>query len=892
MLQPVSRSPVPCLGQFFRRDEPKPQLPSKRRRDDICRLGSTSKSFTIKPYSDCPHDEPVTLKPVRVISRSQLPLNFLDTISDDKFVAIRHFTTHIDVLEHDVEPAEKESPRVLIAQHESTKMLYAVERVQSHVYSIGRLKPWLKEKEVADLWDPSAVPKISPMLPLRPRDGASMSEWWQHAAVDTEAGQQNVKRVKIAMMRPRQPSEKFCVDMSRTIHCGAESREPLPVPVDLCGTNIESVPELPTPEEHQSSLVQQYLDAVYLSKTSLAYFAKGPITRIRNVFTCPDEGAPQTNELVSFLRTMLLSPKASEKKYYEKLPALVKALPPGSLSDEDSLPASTKLKKTKKKLKLSRDGIYPQEGTFVKRWWWSEMRSGDSVGGETIDQRIKRRVGELRVRETLAQLILMLEIIALEALSTYRPPTDGSVVDATGLDPEDMQMNPKKRKKKLEDINLQLDLLLDKLCIWHATEEAGILDLDAKFPKQIESVDMRGKNGSSDRLHSFCVEVIIPFYVNRLPERALMVNKKLGGPAHQLPSKRKAMKPPVSLRKTGDSKEPEAKKSRRSLTRVATDNAGRTMSRTTPSLNRSATDSALVNGIKREGSEVPLAAIPFQRSPSKDSRRSMSQVRHLQGRQIDLAQPSAMATAKMKQKQRVEEDLQDAILALKKPNRDLAAGSYIAEIEERGLGVTAKSRKPSNPARKVIKDIQVTATPRVARRTKNVIEQTPTHRGSKSSTTATEDVLPSSSFWIPSSGARATSSVIPATAPRSATAGRGLVDDDIAETPSKAPNTKTFSSGAARRTIFATPSKKSFQASNPESTACSSIFETPVKVVGISPPSKLNFVLPAIQATPVKAISLPPKADDECSTAVPVKESAEPSIYDALGWNDDDDDIQ
>jgi hypothetical protein len=642
--------------------------------------------------------------------------------------------------------------------------------------------------------------------------------------------------------------------------------------------------QYPTAQEQLEILVRQYLDAVYTSKTSLAYFAKGPITRIRNTFTSPDESAPPTHELVGFLRSMLLSPKASDKKYYEKLPTVIKAIPVGLVSDEEE---PGKAKKSKKKTKLSRDGVYPSEDAFIKKWWRSEMPSADSAGQETIETRIRRRIGDLRVRETLAQMILMLEIVALESLATYKPPSgdEPSVGDSQMQD--DSQNKPKKRKKKLDDITLQLDLLLDKLSIWHATEEAGILDFDIKAAKQQDNVDGTGKDGASDRLHGFCVEVIIPFYMSRLPEQALTINKKLGGPAIAS-SKRKAMRPPLTS-KESDSKEPEKKKSRRSLARVATDTTGKTGERKTLSLARSATDTALLRqqSIKREGSEVPLSAIPFQRSPSR-ARQSMSQLRHLQGREMDLTTTSAAAAAKLKHKARVEDDLKEAIATLKKPNRDLAAASYMADIEKRGLISANRSRKPANPVRRVVKDVQVTATPRAGRRTKDMVEQTPVHYHQDPFVrpTATEPA-PLSDICISSPGVRHPTSVIPGTIQRSATV-RELAHSGVAETPSKAPTTKTFNSGAARRTIFATPVKSSIRLFEADPHPTSNIFETPVKAAGSSPPINRDATPPVVAATPIKATALNTDTAPIAFTTS-ANNAEEPSIYDALGWNDDDD---
>ncbi|KAJ8110121.1 hypothetical protein OPT61_g6950 [Boeremia exigua] len=878
------------LGLNAAREEPKPQLLSKRKRASLSDLGPWTTPFTIKPYPDSPYAKPATFEPVQLTSRCQLPLSFLDLTANEQLPPNGLFTARIDVLEIDGVKGKQEvaASKVLIARDETTRTLYAIERLRDRLYNICKLAPWLKEEELVQLWDPVTTSAF-PVLPVHDAAHAHRELWWQHAMVEVDPVVRPVKRARISMVR--RPIESVQIKLEpqqETLH------SMIPAPVQLEGTVAteplqEPVMETPTAQEQLGSLVQQYLDAVYTSKTSLAYFAKGPITRIRNAFTSPDESAPATHELVSFLRSMLLTPKAGEKKYYEKLPSIVKATPVGVISDEEATTKSNKARKSKKKMKISRDGVYPSEDEFVKKWWRSEMPNMESAGQETIETRVKRRIGDLRVRETLAQLILMLEIIALESLATYKaPPMDGLPRDESQIQ-DHAPPQSKKRKKKLDDVALQLDLLLDRLSIWHATEEAGILDFDMKAAKQQDMADGDGKRGS-DRLHGFCVEVIVPFYMSRLPEQALSINKKLGGPAIAS-SKRKAMRPPLTSKKSGGSKEPESKKPRRSLARVATDTIGQTGNKRTPSLARSATDTALLRqqSIKREGSEAPLSAIPFRRSPSR-ARQSMSQLRHLQGREMDLTATSAAAAAKLKHKARVEDDLKEAIATLKKPNRDLAAGAYMAEIEQRGLGSANRSRKPANPVRKVVKDVQVTATPRVGRRTKNLVEQTPVryHQNPFVRPTATEPA-PLSDLCIPSSGVRHPSSILPGTIQRSATA-REIAQPGIAETPSKAPTTKTFSSGAARRTIFATPVKSSTRLFPEDAHPTSNVFETPVKAARSPPSVHRHSPPPVIDATPIKEVVSNVDATP-IMFATPAKLVEEASIYDALGWNDDDDDF-
>ncbi|KAF2691245.1 hypothetical protein K458DRAFT_412546 [Lentithecium fluviatile CBS 122367] len=893
MLYMNSRSSMEILGLPTSRDpEPKPRLPSKRKRDTICGLGTFNKPFTIKPCPESPYDKPHTFKPVRVIGRSQLPLSFLDTSADETLVANRLFSAYIDILEkhHETQSNEDDAPRVLIARYESKRTLYAVERVQARVYSLCRLANWLKEKEVAELWDPEslvAYPRIAPLECT----GMTQGEWWKHAKVDTKQVERPTKRVKMSMMRPQSKSQPKPqpIDSRETQQpiddITHEQTQPTAISAEVAPESV-GFPTPPTPQEQLETLVEQYLNALYMSRMSLAYFAKGPIARIRNAFTSPDEGAPPTHELVTFLRSMLLSHKSEEKKYREKLQEVVKAIPPGSFSDDDLPDTVTKAKKSKKKLKLSREGVYPQEAEIVKKWWRSEMPNAEAYGEETMDQRLKRRLADLRVREALAQMILMMEIVSLENLATYKGPLGDATVAEETQTQGDSQAKPKKRKKKLDDVNLLLDLLLDKLCIWQSVEQEGVLDFDSKASNQDVGMGGTGQEGGNDRLQSFCIEVIIPFYMNRLPEQARMVNKKLGGPANTSPPKRKAMKLPTTSRKSGEPKEPDAKKSRQSLGRVATDTTGQTGRRPTPTLHRSATDSALTNGIKREGSEVPLSAIPFQRSPSNAARQSMSHMKLLKGREIDLNATSAAAAAKMKQKKRVEEDLKEAITALKKPNRGLAAGSYADEVEKRGLGLSSKSRKPANPVRRIVKDVQVSATPRAVRTTKAIVDQTPIQHHNPFIRPRETDVPPSSDFCIPSSAARPPSPIVPATVQRSATS-KLLAGPAVAETPSKPPVSRSFHMTAtSTMTIFATPSKhRAMSPDSPERI----VGATPTKAIASSPSNNIAAMPRALFATPVKRAATIPIAESLLPTSSnPGKDDEGPSIYDALGWNDDD----
>jgi hypothetical protein len=264
----------------------------------------------------------------------------------------------------------------------------------------------------------------------------------------------------------------------------------------------------------------------------------------------------------------------------------------------------------------------------------------------------------------------------------------------------------------------------------------------------------------------------------------------------------------------------------------------------------------------------------------------MSNLKHLTGRQINLSAPSAAAEAKIRQKKRVEDELKEAIATLKKPNRGLAAGSYVEDIERRGLGSASKSRKPATTVRKVMKDIQVSATPRMMKRTKDMVQSTPRHQHDPF---VRDDAPPSSSFCIPSS---AVGSVVPGTVQRSVS-NRNAAASNVAETPSRPPPRKIFDSpGQCRRAIFATPAKRrgaSPPAERMREASPTAVFATPVKRN-----SKSQLGAPSFKAsaprTPTKAQALAITETPLRASSPPAKKpEPEPSIYDALGWNDDDD---
>ena len=172
-------------------------------------------------------------------------------------------------------------------------------------------------------------------------------------------------------------------------------------------------------------------------------------------------------------------------------------------------------------------------------------------------------------------------------------------------------------------------------------------------------------------------------YATRLPDLYQTVCKQLGGILEPSPPRRSLHKIITTSRigpKGGTStQQSQNRKPRKTLERVPTDNKIASQNRP-PSLARSATDSALPN-LKRELSEAPLSAIPATKQILLQSRR-----------EVDLTAIFQATEAKRKRKEAIDEELQGAIAALKKPNPRLAVKDLVESAERRTGRIDVKSR--------------------------------------------------------------------------------------------------------------------------------------------------------------------------------------------------------
>src|SRR5690606_6256848 len=176
-------------------------------------------------------------------------------------------------------------------------------------------------------------------------------------------------------------------------------------------------------------------------------------------------------DLVNFLKGLVIPLRQMNKKYQAPIPTLIKDMK--TLADSS---AEDKRKKRKpRKMKIGRNGLYPHEDDELKAWWAAnkpELKDGEP---SIPDSQVKSYLTLLRSRETQLQIILLLEILALEPLAAAAEAADPQL---PGVQPSIEAEPLKKKSAKEQDLSDLVDLHADLLCIWQSTasDEVRLLE--------------------------------------------------------------------------------------------------------------------------------------------------------------------------------------------------------------------------------------------------------------------------------------------------------------------------------------------------------------------------------------------------------------------------------
>ncbi|KAF3905463.1 hypothetical protein ABW20_dc0105475 [Dactylellina cionopaga] len=524
-----------------------------------------------------------------------------------------------------------------------------------------------------------------------------------------------------------------------------------------------------SPEFSLSHVKQQYYTLLYTSKSSLQYFPKTSLARARVNF--PSNGLSPSSrlDLLLCLETMVFLIDECDEKYRTGIREVAKAKK-NQVGISDNM-TSEQLEATIVPPKCLREN----EIKYVLKWLRSLSDDDSPVRSlEQDDAHLTKSITELRSRETELQIILLLEILAIkdklseEKLQEYEKMKKAADRKQRRKEKANGGVLTKGKKKKKMDHLVLLDLLVDRLCIWHSIG-GGNEQMAAQQENQKEA---------KDRLRHFCIEIVLAYYSSRLPGICEDIRWKGTGKMKQV------KKQDQILSKWEKESQPTQIDSQESIqdTTEEKPNFSKSVIGRPPLLARSMTAPVGRRHFERAESSFSLSfngdsqGVDFefaaQVSQEKDAMKTSfrggitNTKKAAERRVVEVANPRAK---KRKVDAEDSSQLKDAIKNISKPNR-LAVAEEMVSASAQRMKITG--RKPKKTIRNPLANtVQVVATPRKNARTVKLLERKP----EVPTSIAEEDSIPSSS------------QVVPQSTIKQGTKRRSPEADEVDATPSKAP---------------------------------------------------------------------------------------------------------
>ncbi|KAI5819752.1 DNA replication regulator SLD3-domain-containing protein, partial [Pyronema omphalodes] len=281
-----------------------PPLPSsvrKRKRAMMDPQPVLAGPFTIQPHTP-PFDSSSRVTPTVILPHTHIPLSWLSGAPS------RLFEIPPD------KPPLCSPHHIIISKLEGERQLSAIEMLQDGVYAIYKLSTSLRMKDIR-----KAAADSRGCLGMEVGGKLEgVEDWWCAAT-------QNIMAVRLDMGLPKESAEAAAA-ISNTEGqniTGVNETLPSPPPTAVGELPPSEPPQEPPPmSEILDQVRKQYLDTLYLTKTSLAYFSKSTLSRARA--SCHDfQGITSSpnrfEELNSFLKQMVLPLEKMDIKYRKSL---------------------------------------------------------------------------------------------------------------------------------------------------------------------------------------------------------------------------------------------------------------------------------------------------------------------------------------------------------------------------------------------------------------------------------------------------------------------------------------------------------------------------------------------------------------------------------------------
>lgn len=483
-------------------------------------------SLVLQPHPSTIHVKPCILHPIMFLPREHLPLSALDlSMPHGDFSVSRFYESRIKILELE----GRLGSNLLLARSETKRAVYAIERHHDGLYTLCKLGSWvdmgvlarfatvichqcLRSTESASQLNTGSLPLTTPQLHKEnKRRRLAIEEI--HSLVKKRARSQSVATALSGDQSQSILPEVVCpADQSLAIEESSVPKTPGPqgaAQPTLQHESPEASSSQPTAEAIFENIRHSYVEALYHSMGSLAYFAKGPLSRARAAFHLDCESNLDMNDLIDFLKSLAMTTVVIDKKYRETIPAIIANMKT-MVEDSDNGDAKSKKRKTKK-MKMGKDGLYPHETEHISRWWRANKPPVSGENSVTPNE-VKYHISCLRRRETQLQMIIIMEVLALEPLTRPRDTTEDSQLPGmeSQAGPSVTAAEPPVKKRGKHNFPVLLDVHADRLCIWQSTIPDEMKALaETQVHSQGHAAD-KSERPNSDPLKDFCVDIILP----------------------------------------------------------------------------------------------------------------------------------------------------------------------------------------------------------------------------------------------------------------------------------------------------------------------------------------------------------------------------------------------
>jgi len=471
---------------------------------------------------------PFTLLPLKRVLRSSLPVTFFPRQQDQDIIKpIRHFslprisknTTRENGISKYFRPVYDTVVAVRLTNTRNNKSFFALaEYCVNDVWVLSRLDPSIKAKDIKDLASASlnsaaelpvstsfSLDKLIESCKAQPTEP-------QRVTGTSNPGQQEMEP-PVKLSDEKIPAKESSSNTTLLTEKASKKHDSHNDSLD--GFNLR-----PSKKPHTipSMLISKYYENLYKGQTPVYYFAKSTLSRARamskekhpGIDDSPQQRVLYIEKLLPYLQEMVLDildldSKYDPKNFYH------------AVSSESSNVAYS-----------------IEEHQYMRLWFASLEETVSNLSFKSPE--FTNGIENLKTREVQMQIILLLEILALEShrdaklgkskTSTRDTTNKSFLARSNGKSLVRLSKKAKLRREKQEqkkpetpkpDTEVLATAMFDILCIRNLSNlDSSSISSTLGSKSQFETLAQ--ETAAADRTQEFCREAVMPFYSSKLPD--------------------------------------------------------------------------------------------------------------------------------------------------------------------------------------------------------------------------------------------------------------------------------------------------------------------------------------------------------------------------------------